>query len=114
MNSVLLPTTNIHGGKTDSNFTQPPLDASLTIPELYDFHYKFNPDHHVFIYKHRHDGVKHLNFSHVVPAADRAARYVADIANINLDADSFINTPIAILATSGGFRHVTDMFCASP
>jgi hypothetical protein len=108
---VLTPPTKVHARNPDCNFTLPPLDASLTLPEIYDFHYKSNPDHHVFIYSNGCGGVAHLNFSNVVPAADRAAQYVAHIANVDLDAESSFFPSIAILATSGVSYHITRTFC---
>jgi hypothetical protein len=109
--TVLTPTTKVHGRKSDCKFTPPPLDASLTIPEIYDFHYRVNPDHHVFVYPHAHGGLKYLNYSHVIPAADRAARFIANTTNRDFNSDVSASSPIAILATSGAFRHINELFC---
>lgn len=78
----------------------PPLDGSLTVSELYDWHEEHNPDHPLFLYQHPAKLQKvQVPISEVVLASRRAARYVASLANIN-----FSDHPkplIAILAWSG-------------
>ena len=78
----------------------PPLDGSLTVSELYDWHEQHNPDHTLFIYHHPTQPHKiELPISRVVPASRRAARYVASLANIDLDASP--KPLIAIIAATG-------------
>lgn len=58
-------------------FIPPPLDGSLTIPEIYDFHYSNNPDHPLFIYDD--GGVQTIPWRQAVKAIHRAARMVQGI-----------------------------------
>lgn len=100
MDFLLSPPTGTHGTSRSSNFAPPPLDGSLTVPELYDWHSKYNADHPVFLYADSGGKLTRLTFARVVPAAHRAARYVADAASIDLMVAS--PTPkIAILAGTG-------------
>ncbi|KAF9468263.1 acetyl-CoA synthetase-like protein [Collybia nuda] len=97
MNFLLDPPTKqaVH----HNGFKHPPMDGSLTIPELYDFHYENNPAHPVFVYKNAEGMLSHLTFSDVVPAAHTAARVVAQRAKLDLGGGGPRPT-IAILAAT--------------
>ncbi|KAF8996234.1 hypothetical protein BDQ17DRAFT_1411844 [Cyathus striatus] len=60
--------------RSDKSFTLPPLDGSLTVPELYDWNYEHNPNGLVFVHSDSPSGLK---FSDVVPAIHRAGQYVS-------------------------------------
>ena len=77
-----------------------PRDGSLTLPEAYYWHYERNPYQPVFIWRGKTELV-HLTYSDVIPAAERAARYVAAAAGIELDANITYTKPVVILAASG-------------
>ncbi|KAF8965932.1 hypothetical protein BDZ97DRAFT_1917934 [Flammula alnicola] len=80
------------GNKDGCVFKSPPLDGSLTIPDIFNWHVVNRPSHPVFIYEYD-EGIANLPFSAVVPAVDRAARYVASIGDGNV-----ARPPVAILA----------------
>lgn len=104
--SFVLPTVEqVHGLKPESGFTLPPLNGSLTVSEIFDFNYQHNPNHPLFVYPKASGGTTKVTYSEVVPAAHRAARYVAGIANIDLDADPATFPTVAVLALSGKFLH---------
>jgi len=86
----------------NAEFIAPPLDGSLTIPELYDFHYEHNPNHPVFLFDSPPHGLTFIPFSEVVPAAYNAARFVARMTNIDLQNQESLRPTIAILAATGG------------
>lgn len=88
-----------------SNFTTPPLDGSLTIPEIYDWHYKHNPNYPVFKYADGHN-VKHLLYSDLVPAAHRAGRYIAAVTNLDVNADRSTYPIVALLSTAGNATYL--------
>lgn len=104
MEFVLPTPPGVHGSRPDSNWNVPPLDGSLTVSEMYDFHYENNPDHPVFVYATPDgNGLTHVTFSEVVPAAHRAARFVADVAGIDLNSELRPRPLVAILASSGAY-----------
>jgi hypothetical protein len=99
--SFLLPLDHeVHALSPDCAFTLPPRDGSLTLPEIFDFHYERNPNHPLFVYANT-GGVTNVLYSDVVPALHRAARLIADVAGIDLDADPASFSTIAIMANSG-------------
>ncbi|KAF8148672.1 hypothetical protein B0H34DRAFT_736537 [Crassisporium funariophilum] len=81
-------------------FKLPPLDGSLTLPEIYDWHLDHNSSHTLFIFESNTVGYTHLTYADVVPAAYRAARYVGSAINVNVDNHHDVLKPVAILATS--------------
>lgn len=85
-----------------SGYQAPPLDGSLTVPQIYDWHYNHNPNHPVFVYADSSGSVSSHSFADVVPAAHRAARQIAAVTHIDVD-DSSARKTVAILATSGMF-----------
>ncbi|KAF8645464.1 hypothetical protein AX16_007810 [Volvariella volvacea WC 439] len=83
-------------------FKVPPLDGSLTVPQIYDWHYEHNPQHTLFTYEDPNDPgklVKHT-YSEVVPAIHRAGRYVAAAAGLDINADPHTYPVVAIIALS--------------
>lgn len=102
--SFVSPSTQlVHAFKPDSNFTLPPQDGSLTLSDIFDFHYDHNPNHPLFVYPNASGEIIKVTYAEVIPAAHRAARYVAGIANIDLDADPTTFPTVAVLALSGEF-----------
>ncbi|KAF8873111.1 acetyl-CoA synthetase-like protein [Infundibulicybe gibba] len=89
--NILLPLPVL--GEKDCNFKPPPLDGSITIPEIYDWHQLHNPDHPVFTYKSE-IGLVRLTYSAVTPAVHRAARFIMR------ETIPSIRPSIAILATT--------------
>ncbi|KAF9034495.1 acetyl-CoA synthetase-like protein [Hymenopellis radicata] len=92
------PNLNLH---TAEGWTIPPLDGSLSVPELYDFHYKHNADHPVFVYaKADSDELTYIRYSDLVPAAHRAGWYVTKTTNFNHSADMNVRPIVAVLAAT--------------
>lgn len=87
---------------TAEGWTIPPLDGSLSVPELYDFHYERNPDHPVFVYA-RPDGtgLTPVPFAELVPAAHRAGWKVTRTTAFDHSADPALRPTVAVLAASG-------------
>ena len=69
------PLPRVHGLKSQT-FRLPPLDASLTIPELYDWNFKHNSRHPLFVYIDDDGAEKIMHWSQAVPALHRAGRIV--------------------------------------
>ncbi|SJL10486.1 uncharacterized protein ARMOST_13872 [Armillaria ostoyae] len=82
-------------------WTIPPLDGSLTVPEIYDFHYDNNSNHAVFAYGNPEgDGITFVPYSKVIPAAHRAGWLIANAANFDLQQDRAVRPLVAVLAAS--------------
>ncbi|KAK0469076.1 acetyl-CoA synthetase-like protein [Desarmillaria tabescens] len=85
--AFLLPPPNKTLHSIDG-WTIPSLDGSLTVPEIYDFHYENNSNHAVFAYGNPEgDGITFVPYSKVIPAVHRAGWLIASIANIDLKQD---------------------------
>lgn len=97
------PPRRVHALKPGCGFTIPPLDGSLCVPEVFDFHYEHNPDHPVFSYAELKTGrLVDIPYGEFVPAAHRAARRIAESTKIDIYAIEPESAPvIAILADSG-------------
>ncbi len=86
-------------------WTVPPLDGSLTVPEIYDFHYDNNSNHAVFAYGNPEgNGITFVPYSKVIPAAHRAGWLIAKAANFDLQQDRAVRPLVAVLAASGKFE----------
>lgn len=98
MGFLISPPGKTHGQDPQSSFVPPPLDGSLTIPEIYDWHYQHNPSQALFIYSR--DGEQHsFRYSDVVPAVHRVGRSVTTL--INRDPTKSSLDTVAILASTG-------------
>ncbi|KAH9922935.1 uncharacterized protein B0H18DRAFT_1016223 [Fomitopsis serialis] len=91
-----------------SQYVPAPRDGSLTLPEVYNWHYQHNPHQRVFLW-HDHTGPVHLTYSDVIPAAQRAARYVAEAAGIELVDDMTPAKLVVILAASDTVTYATTL-----
>lgn len=90
---------------TSTTFCPPPLDGSLTIPELLEWHYTRSTNHPVFMYDDA-GTIKTLYWSDWYPAINRAARYVRDNFSLSEPATPADRPVIAILANSGQYKSV--------
>ncbi|KAJ8081122.1 putative NRPS-like protein biosynthetic cluster [Marasmius tenuissimus] len=94
---------------TTRNFKIPPLDGSLTLPEIYDWHFVHNPNKTVFVYESEPVGYTHIAYREIIPASHRAAEWIASRSSINLNGDGMDTIPpVAIIATTDTITH----FCA--
>lgn len=70
------------------DWTVPPLDGSLLVPELYDFHYAHNPTHPVFTYPDTaQNGLFYVRYAELVPAAHRAGFLVSNLVQHDLNSN---------------------------
>lgn len=94
------PTKTLH---CIDGWTVPPLDGSLTVPEIYDFHYDNNPNHAVFAYGNplaEADGIAFVPYSKVIPAAHRAGWLISNAADFDLRQERATRPLVAVLAAS--------------
>ncbi|KDQ07667.1 hypothetical protein BOTBODRAFT_166803 [Botryobasidium botryosum FD-172 SS1] len=77
----LPPPTGAKHGVNSETFRSPPLDGSISVPQILDYHLAHSPSHPLFRYK-PHDaasiatGYKQILWRDVVRAVHRAARFV--------------------------------------
>ncbi|KAH8111803.1 acetyl-CoA synthetase-like protein [Phellopilus nigrolimitatus] len=84
-------------------FSRPPVDKSLSIPELYDWHYSHNRDYPLFVFENANDSVRTITMGEGVQGMHRATRYVRERVDLELIPGlTPIGKPpvIAILASS--------------
>lgn len=83
-----------------TTFKQPPLDGSLSMPEIYDWHLTRSPDHPLFVYSDEERKPIVINWPEGARAVHRAGRIVRDMASdtgpVRLKPQTF-----AILSSTG-------------
>jgi hypothetical protein len=86
---------------SSTTFTLPPLDGSLTLPEIYDFHLQHSPNHPAFIYADAPGSTRTILLNEVIRGLHRAGRIVRScITGENMELPH--GRPIiAILALAG-------------
>ncbi|KAG6833141.1 hypothetical protein H0H87_010855 [Tephrocybe sp. NHM501043] len=57
---------------SSTSFSPPPLDGTLTIPEIYEHHLRHNADHPLFVYD-AHSGTVTIKWRQAVQAIRKAA-----------------------------------------
>jgi len=62
-----------------TTFLLPPLDLSLTVADIIDFHRIHSPNHIAYVYEDAPGERKRITFSAWVRAIHRAGRYVRDL-----------------------------------
>ncbi|EJC99607.1 acetyl-CoA synthetase-like protein [Fomitiporia mediterranea MF3/22] len=94
------------------SFIRPPLRGSLTIPELYDWHYEHNRNYPLFIYEDEPGIIRSISMGEAVQGLHRATQYLrectGDVLDIQLSEESTKQPVIAILAASD----TISFFCA--
>ncbi|EIN04342.1 acetyl-CoA synthetase-like protein [Punctularia strigosozonata HHB-11173 SS5] len=91
---------NVHGANATA-YKQPPLDGSLTVPEIYDWHLQHNPDHVVFVYATEAGDRAEITFKQGVHAMHRAGRMLIDrLSNRGLEPKPQEAPVIAIFAAT--------------
>lgn len=84
---------------SSTTFRPPPLDGSLTVPELYDWHYEHSPHHPLFIYSDEDGSATTIYWPEATKAVHRAGHLVRKYAQ---EKPAPSKRPVfAILAGSG-------------
>ena len=97
---------------TSTTFKVPPLDGSLTLSQIYDWHYEHSPEHPVFEYADDDGKVHILKMKDIVPAIHRGARLVQAAFETHTPAPTK-KPVVGILAGSGEYftSHVSFSLC---
>ncbi|KAH9949726.1 hypothetical protein B0H21DRAFT_819887 [Amylocystis lapponica] len=106
---ILTPNKRVHARQPDCGFAVPPLDGSLTVPQIFDWHYEHNSNHPIFVYKAECGDLVHHTYAEMVPAAHRAAQYVAKKVGIDLSQDPSTYPTVAIFAASDSISYFTTL-----
>ena len=84
---------------SSSTFNLPPLDGSLTFPELYDWHGVHNPKHRLFVFARGDGSVREILFPEAAHAIHVGAQIIANRMGTSVDTED--STVIGIVAPSG-------------
>ena len=88
---------------TSATFKSPPLDGSLFLPELCDWHGKHSPTHELFVYAKEDGVVESIKWSE----ASRSIRRGAQMIRERIGQDASEGTVVAILSPSGASWSLT-------
>lgn len=88
-------------GQKSNTFTPPPLDGSLSMLEIFDFHRKNSPNHPLFLFEEG-GKIEEITWAHAVRAVHTSARYIQQICGKGSDDPS---TVVAILANTDTFSY---------
>ncbi|ETW75335.1 hypothetical protein HETIRDRAFT_461285 [Heterobasidion irregulare TC 32-1] len=94
-----------------TTFTVPPLDGTLSIPQVFDFHAQESRDHPLFVFEDAAESLAHVTYDHFMRAAHRAARTFTEY-QMNMDhaLSSSKKVPIfAVLAAADSMTYVATM-----
>jgi acyl-CoA synthetase (AMP-forming)/AMP-acid ligase II len=86
-------------GLTSKTFKQPPLDGSLLLPEIFDYHAEQSPDHPLFRYVDARNILHTISWSRAVKAFHNAAR----ITRQRVEAAGGRRPMVGILAAAGEY-----------
>ena len=108
-----LPKTQVLNSLT---FKAPPLNKSLTLPDLYDWHHKNSPTHPLFVYEDGPGEVTTIAWAEVVRGIHRAAHLVASRIPAEDVTAALEGRPItiAVLAVTGSCSSIYDVYLLTP
>ncbi len=84
-----------------TTFRPPPLDGSLTLTQIYDWHYKHSSDHPLFIFADDDKNVRKIHWPEAVRAIYNGVRFLEN--NVDLKTENVGLPVVAILGTTGEF-----------
>ncbi|KAH9912112.1 acetyl-CoA synthetase-like protein [Fomitopsis serialis] len=104
----LLPPHPHTQGHSCATFKIPPLDGSLTFPQMFDFHEQHSADHRLFVYAGQDGAVNTVNWSRASVAIRRAAILVTECMSHKYHPAHEIPV-VAILSASDAIPYATLM-----
>ncbi|KAI0070275.1 acetyl-CoA synthetase-like protein [Panus rudis PR-1116 ss-1] len=90
----------------ETTFCQPPLDGTLTIPEIYDWHLVHSPHHPVLVYSDDNSEQKTICWSECVRAVHRAGHLVTALAEKD-DARRPVRQVFAVISATDTITYFT-------
>ncbi|KAF8890512.1 hypothetical protein CPB84DRAFT_1784727 [Gymnopilus junonius] len=97
-----LPKTQALSSKT---FTIPPLDGSLTLPEIFEWHEEHSKDHRLFVFAQENGEISNILWPEVARAVRVGARHIRQIMGWKAGIKDI--PVVAILAASDTFSYLT-------
>ena len=85
---------------SSTTFKLPPLDGSLNVAQMWDWHYENSPDHPLFVYSDDAGNLSTLYMKDVIPVVHRAGWMVRTFFKSGLQGPSK-RPVVGILASSG-------------
>ena len=76
---VKLPIPPVPNAKTaarSSTYHDPPLDGSVTVPEFWDWHLEYSPNHPLFQYAEEDESITTITWSQAARAMHSAGRLI--------------------------------------
>ncbi|EIN05406.1 acetyl-CoA synthetase-like protein [Punctularia strigosozonata HHB-11173 SS5] len=102
---VAINVTSPHG-LNSKTFSQPPLNNSLTVPELYDWHLEHSPNHPTFVYASTTRDRTEITFKQTVHAIHRAGRLLQTrLAQLGVEAKDGNAPVIGIFANTDNITY---------
>ena len=95
-------------GITSDTFKVPPLDGSLTIPEIFDWQAEQSPYHPVYEYAEEDGSIVSLNYIEVRRAIHRGACLVEDALSASVSPRGNKRSIVAIVSNAG--RCIVDVY----
>lgn len=89
-------------GLSSPTFKQPPLDGSLLLPEIFDYHAQYSPEHPLFYYVDVDNAPHTIPWAKAVQAFHKAAQIVRQQANEAVET----RPVIGIVASAGQYMYV--------
>lgn len=96
-------------GINSTTFKQPPLDFSLNLPELFEWHLDHSRDHPLFVFEESPGSIRTINWGEGLQGIHRATKYVRDTLQKPLVKDENGKPPVVAVLASSGLYH----FCLS-
>jgi hypothetical protein len=97
--NMALPAPPPTQGLESKTFRPPPLDGSLTLPEIYDWHFVNTPDHRLFIFADDNQNTRTILWPEAVRAIYNGARFLRNTIDRKPDSEGI--PIVAILAAAG-------------
>ncbi|KZT73185.1 acetyl-CoA synthetase-like protein [Daedalea quercina L-15889] len=92
-------------GLSSVTFKNPPLDGTLSLPELCDWHGQHSPDHRLFVYAEDDGTIKNVKWARASEAIRRSAQLVRE--RLGWTPGTSENSVVAILSASDSIPYVT-------
>ncbi|KAH9834865.1 uncharacterized protein C8Q71DRAFT_797672 [Rhodofomes roseus] len=108
----LLPSHPQTQGRSCATFKVPPLDGTLTFPQLFDFHEQHSANHSLFVYAEQDGTINAINWTRACVAIRRAALLVREhvgTMHVGGPTDAQEVPVVAILSASDAIPYATLM-----
>ena len=92
---------------TCPSFALPPLDGSLTLPDLYEWHSKNSPKHPLFVFEDEPGKLRTILWEEAIRGVNHAARIATDAVGVDVIRESDNDLPVVSILGSLGLYFST-------